>query len=366
MRIVIHTKMDDFGQMVDGIRLELDTPAPALKPEDFTCKDCYDNLGATKAIPGVKTVTAEGNTLSLSFDPFLFRVDFAVACPALGVTVTKENADAVELYHEDMFRPVAERGVVYRIYEPDAFGPRPLVLFLHGGGGCGDDNLLQLTDTIGAIKLAERVPDMYVMAPQAPAGGLSMEEMFAKMCSKGDPHKVILGADTCNEKIDRGWTREYLGRVIDEIRLMIAAGKVDPRRVYVIGMSMGGFGTLKAVAMAPELFAACAPICPSLNNETYPILENFPEVPAYISTASIDHQVSRHAYILRAVQKLWEKGRKDVRFTIFSAEELAEYGIGVTEGISAKQLYEENHNSWILALHNEYCILDWMFSHVKG
>ena len=41
---------------------------------------------------------------------------------------------------------------------------------------------MQLTDTIGAIKLAERVPDMYVMAPQAPAGGLSMEEMFAKMC----------------------------------------------------------------------------------------------------------------------------------------------------------------------------------------
>lgn len=366
MRIVIHTLMDDFGQMVDGIRLELDAPAPALKPEDFTCKDCYYNLGATKTIPGVKTVTAEGNTLALSFKPFLFRVDFAVACPALDVTVTKENADAVELYHEDMFRPVAERGVIYRIYEPDAFGPRPLVLFLHGGGGCGDDNLLQLTDTIGAIKLAERVPDMYVMAPQAPAGGLSMEEMFAKMCSKGDPHKVILGADTCNEKIDRGWTREYLGRVIDEIRLMIAAGKVDPHRVYVIGMSMGGFGTLKAVSMAPELFAACAPICPSLNNETYPILENFPEVPAYISTAYIDHQVSRHAYILRAVQKLWEKGRKDVRFTIFSAEELAEYGIGVTEGISAKQLYEENHNSWILALHNEYCILDWMFSHVKG
>ena len=57
---------------------------------------------------------------------------------------------------------------------------------------------MQLTDTIGAIKLAERVPDMYVMAPQAPAGGLSMEEMFAKMCSKGDPHKVIIGAESDN------------------------------------------------------------------------------------------------------------------------------------------------------------------------
>jgi len=366
MKIVIHTAMQDFGQMVDGIRIELDAVAPALQPEDFVLTNCFYNLGATQPIPGVKRLTVEGNRVELGFQPFLFRVDFAVCCPKLGLTVTKDSADAVELYHLELFRPVAERGVIYRLYEPDCHGPRPLILFLHGGGGCGEDNLLPLTDTVGAIKLAERVPDMYVMAPQAPAGGLSMEEMFAKMVSKGDPHKVILGADTCNEKEDRGWTREYLGRVIDEIRRMIREGKVDAHRVYVIGMSMGGFGTLKAVAMAPELFAACAPICPSMNNETYPILENFPEVPIYLSTAYIDHQVSRHAYILRAVQKLWDRGRRDVRFTIFSAEELAAYGIGVTEGIGAKKLYEENHNSWILALHNEYGILDWMFSHVRG
>ena len=366
MMITIHTLMDDFGQMVDGVRLESDTPLPALAAEDFVCANCFYDLGATKAIPGVKSIAVEEQTVSLAFQPFLFRTEFGISCPKLGITVTKENADSVELYHEELFRPVSKPGLIYRIYEPDAFGPRPLVLFLHGGGGCGEDNLLQLTDTVGAIKLAERVPDMYIMAPQAPAGGLSMEEMFAKMCSKGDPHKVILGADTCNEKIDRGWTREYLGRVIDEIRLYIAEGRVDPKRVYVIGMSMGGFGTLKAVSMAPELFAACAPICPSMNNETYPILENFPDVPVYISTAYIDHQVSRHAYILRAVQKLWDRGRRDVRFTIFSAEELAAYGIGITEGIGMKQLCEENHNSWILALHNEYCILDWMFSHVRN
>ena len=365
MTITIHTLMDDFGQMVDQVRVTLDKPVPALKPADFTCKDCYKDLGATVDIPGVKALSVKGKEIVLDFEPFLYRIDFAIACKKLDLTVTKANADTVELYHEDLFKPVVENGVYYRLYEPDCFGPRPLVLFLHGGGGCGEDNLLQLTDTIGAIKLAERVPDMYVMAPQAPAGGLSMEEMFAKMCSKGDPHKVIIGADTCNEKIDRGWTREYLGRVVDVIRCLIAEGKVDRRRVYVIGMSMGGFGTLKAVACAPDLFAACAPICPSLNNETYPILENFPNVPAYISTAYIDHQVGRHAYILRAVQKLWEKGRTDIRYTIFTPEELAAYGIGITPGIDAKTLYEENHNSWILVMHNEYCILDWMFSHVK-
>ena len=51
--------------------------------------------------------------------------------------------------------------------------PRPLVLFLHGGGECGEDNLIQLTGTLGALRLAEKWPEMYVMAPQAPAGCLT-------------------------------------------------------------------------------------------------------------------------------------------------------------------------------------------------
>lgn len=368
MKITLHTRMEDFGQMVDGIRVELDGPAPELRPESFRCTNCFYNLSATREIPGVKTVKAEGNVLELAMDPFLYRIDdFSVESvdPALELKVTKTSADRVELFHEELFRPVVENGVRYRLYEPERYAPRPLILFLHGGGGSGEDNLLQLTDTLGAIKLAERLPDMYVMAPQAPAGGLSMEEMFAKMMAKGDPYKVILGSDPDNDRNDRGWNREYLGRVCDVIRNMIAQGKVDPRRVYVIGMSMGGFGTLKAVAIAPDLFAACVPICPSMNGESYPILENFPNVPAYIATAYIDHQVGRHAYLLRAVQKLWDKGRTDIRFTLFTPEELEAYGIGVTEGLSAKELYAENHNSWIPVLHNEYCILDWMLSHVK-
>lgn len=367
MKITLHTQMQDFGQMVDSIRIELDTAAPALVPKDFKCTDCYCDLGAAKPIPGVETVEVDGNTLVLTMEPFLYRIDFAVECvsPDLAVRITKDNVDNVELHHEEMFRAVVENGVRYRLYEPECHGPRPLVLFLHGGGGCGEDNILQLTDTIGAIKLAERLTDMYVMAPQAPSGGMTIDEMFAKMRKKGDPFKVIIGSDPDNGKDERGWNREYLGRVCDVIRKMIADGKVDARRVYVTGMSMGGFGTLKTVSIAPDLFAACAPICPSMNGESYPILENFPDVPAYISTAYIDHQAGRHAYLLRAVQKLWDKGRTDIRVTLFTPEELEAYGIGITPNLSMKDLYMENHNSWILVMHNEYCILDWMLSHRK-
>ncbi len=61
MKITLHTRMQDFGQMVDGITIELDQIAPALQPEDFRCTDCFYDIGASKPISGVKSVKAEGN-----------------------------------------------------------------------------------------------------------------------------------------------------------------------------------------------------------------------------------------------------------------------------------------------------------------
>ena len=40
--------------------------------------------------------------------------------------------------------------------------------------------------------------------------------------------------------------------------------------------------------------------------------------------------------------------------------------IPALENDNQKELFEQNHNSWILVLHNEYGILDWMFSHRKS
>ena len=367
MYVDAHSYIGDYGQMVDRITIHADHAVTTLRCEDFVCEETYVDLGTTVPAAGATDLQIEGNTVTVIFQPFLYRTPFWISCsvPDFEINITKETIREMTIHHADMFTAVRENDVHYQLYSPNATTPRPLVLYLHGGGGSGEDNLLQLTDTLGAIKLAERVPDMYILAPQAPSGSLTMEEAFAKMRAKGDPFKVILGVDPDNDKQDRGWNREYIGRVTDVIRRMIAEGKVDPRRVYCIGGSMGGFGTIKFVSAAPDLFAACAPICPSMNGESWPILANFPDVPIYISTSYIDHQVGRHAYILRAVQQLWEKGRKDVKFVIYTPEELAAYGIGTTPNVSTSDLYAENHNSWILTMHNEYGILDWMFSHVK-
>ena len=72
--------------------------------------------------------------------------------------------------------------------------------------------------------------------------------------------------------------------------------------------------------------------------------------------------MSRHAYILKACSKLWDKGRKDVHFDIYTQEELEAYGIIADPRLSAKEILAANHNSWILTLHNEHGVLDWMIS----
>lgn len=359
--ITAFTYIGDFGQMVESIRIE--HFQQNITREHIQLSHCYIDCSSTIPCIGVASVeVSEGGTL-ITFDPFLFDPDFSVE--AAGITITKHTIDKVVIKNEHLFRSDAEGDVIYRIYEPKASSPRPLILFLHGGGECGTDNRLQLTGTLGAIKLAERFPDMYVLAPQAPDYGLNMQEMFERMKAHGDPFRVCTGAETDIGAGDRGWNRDYVGRVCDLIRKLIASGKVDAERVYAIGMSMGGAGVITTVSAAPDLFAAAVPICPSMNADSYPLLANWPSVPVYIATAYIDHQANRHAYILRACSKLWAEGQKDVNFTIFTTEELEKYNIISAPNLSEVQIRSANHKCWVLVLHNEYGILDWMISHRK-
>ncbi len=365
-RIIAYTEVGDYGQKVDRIQILLDNDIH-LSEVTLEIKGHYCDLSGKKLSKGILSIDSTAEGLNLVFDPFLYRYDFLIS-GRIGqedITIDKDHIHELVVEDLDCFSPISEYGIHYRLYEPEANQPRPLVLFLHGGGECGEDNIAQMTGTIGALRLAQKWPEMYVMAPQAPGGTLSMEENFEVMKQRGNPFRVEMGMIPFALKGERGWNRDYLGKVCDVIRQMIADGKVDGRRVYVIGMSMGGGGTINAVSVAPDLFAAAAPICPSMNGESYAQLLHWPQVPVWISTAYMDHQHGRHAYILNACNKLWDEGRRDVKYTMYLPEELEEYGIGSTEGLDARELDSENHNSWILTLHNEKGILDWMISNMK-
>jgi len=108
----------------------------------------------------------------------------------------------------------------------------PLMQFLHGAGECGDD--LELVKIHGPPKLVEKRPQDFpfvIVSPQA---------------TKVDWPLV-----------DR-WQPRLLVELVDDV---VGKYAIDTDRLYVTGLSMGGYGTIRVAAHYPQKFAAAAPIC---------------------------------------------------------------------------------------------------------
>lgn len=120
----------------------------------------------------------------------------------------------------------------YLLYLPPSYGEGgsdrhwPLMLFLHGAGERGND--LDRVKLHGPPKLIEQGKEFpfIVVSPQCPAG--------------------------------KWWDSQVLGQLLDHLEATLA---VDRDRIYVTGLSMGGFGTWNLAARYPHRFAAIVPIC---------------------------------------------------------------------------------------------------------
>ena len=332
----------------------------AFEAEGFTgvCKGPEDFTLTGGAGEKVTSAEVKNGVLRVEVEPIFWEQEFALT--GCGLELGPKTADEVKIDWVDKFECHKDHDIVYRLYRPQAYGPRPLVLFLHGGGECGDDNLKQMVGTLGAARIAEDYPDCFVMAPQAPQGfinPLADPAQAAKMMNRPFAQADMKG--------DRGWSRPYLAKVCDVIRELIADGKVLADRVTVTGLSMGGFGTLRAMSVGSDIFAAAAPICPSMTPETYTILKGLTHAKVWVSTAYVDHTIYRHKYITDAIMYLQQQGNKDAYLTLYSPEELAAYGHGVDPELPYKKLFAENHNAWNLTYSNEHGIMSWLIAQTK-
>ncbi|MEL7364118.1 MAG: PHB depolymerase family esterase, partial [Bacteroidota bacterium] len=119
----------------------------------------------------------------------------------------------------------------YALVLPDGYDEGddawPLVLFLHGSGERGDDlSRVAIHGPLKEVREGRAFPFVLV-APQLPA--------------------------------DRPrWEARELGALLDHIE---ATHRIDPARVYVTGLSMGGYATWDLVMHFPDRFAAAAPVC---------------------------------------------------------------------------------------------------------
>lgn len=139
--------------------------------------------------------------------------------------------------------------VSYRLLHPVSPRPGtryPLVLFLHGAGERGDDNQVQVRYLPTWMAEAERRRryECFLVAPQCPAGRLWVETPRATdRAAPRQPPGPILQA------------------VIDMLDELTARLPVDTNRLYITGLSMGGFGSWELGTRLAERWAAVAPIC---------------------------------------------------------------------------------------------------------
>ena len=130
----------------------------------------------------------------------------------------------------------------------------PLVVFLHGAGERGEDNQAQLfhgsQQFLNPVN-REKYP-CYVVFPQCPSG------KYGAYINR--PNSLIPQEMTIQEQ-----PSAFVSQVHQLITKYLAEQRVDPSRVYVIGLSMGAMATYDMVIRYPELFAAAVPICGSVN-----------------------------------------------------------------------------------------------------
>jgi predicted peptidase len=137
---------------------------------------------------------------------------------------------------------VSDTGVKYRLFTPAAGtgpGPRPLIVWLHGGGEGGHpsdgyyDNETQVRGTRGALSFTTpEAQDIfggaYVLAPQCVSNWLDDGPLFAT-------------------------------QVYDIVQDLVGRLPIDSGRIYVAGCSSGGYLTLEMATRYPDLFAAAVP-----------------------------------------------------------------------------------------------------------
>lgn len=160
-----------------------------------------------------------------------------------------------------------EDGYNFWLSEPDDISEKkPLVIFLHGKSLCGTDlNKVKKYGTIDAIEKGRDI-DAYVIAPQNPGGSWN-------------PEKIMNIVDWVEDNYD-----------------------IDTNRVYVLGMSLGGYGTLSVAHEYPDKIAAAIAMCGGHNKNDSSALN---EVPLWIIHGTADNSVpvSKSDMVVESMQQ---------------------------------------------------------------
>lgn len=187
----------------------------------------------------------------------------------------------------------------------DVKAKKPLLVFLHGSGEKGTD--LEKIKTHGPLKYIEQNQlDAYILAPQCPDNA--------------------------------SWDSESLYQLIIKI---INENTIDSNRIYLTGLSMGGWGAWNLAFKHPEMFAALVPICGFVDRVSMIETCKISEIPTRIFHGLLDDVVDVQ-YSIQIYKKL-KPCSKDIVLTIFD---------------------DAGHDSWS-RVYDDSKIYEWLFTQVK-
>ncbi|HTU24895.1 MAG TPA: prolyl oligopeptidase family serine peptidase [Pirellulales bacterium] len=215
----------------------------------------------------------------------------------------------------------------YRLLKPAHIEPGklyPVVLFLHGAGERGDDNVLQLKylpTWLASDENRQKYP-CFVIAPQC-----ASEKKWADV-DWSQPDAV-----PAREMTDP--MRGAIG-ILNEV---VAANPVDKQRIYLTGLSMGGYGSWWLAEEMPERFAALVAVCGGGDESRASRLAKLP-IWAWHGDADTAVPVERSRRMVAAIERAGGKPK----YTELK-------GIG--------------HDSWTPAYHGENNALAWLFEQRK-
>jgi predicted peptidase len=193
-------------------------------------------------------------------------------------------------------------------YEKETNKRWPLILFLHGIGERGEN--LNLVKLHGIPKIVESNNDFQfiTLSPQCP-----------------------LEFDWRDDKIQ--------DKVISILEDFIENNNVDKERVYITGLSMGGYGTWAIISKRPEIFAAAIPICGGGDHTKVGKLKNLP----IWAFHGADDQVIKVEETIKMVDAINAVNGK-IKFTLYP---------------------DTDHDSWSKTYNNK-SIYNWLLSHSRN
>jgi len=198
----------------------------------------------------------------------------------------------------------------YLLYLPEGYEESnkewPLMLFLHGAGERGDDiNLVKLHGVPKVIESGKELP-FIVIAPQ------------------------------CSEGLYWDFTILQLEQLIEGVMSEL---RVNKKRVYLTGLSMGGFGSYALASYRPDLFAAMIGICGGVAYAKRAQL--IKDIPLWVFHGAQDNVISVEKSI-EVVEEI-KKAGGEPKLTIYP---------------------DKRHDSWTVTYENPE-VYEWLLNHKK-